>query len=367
MTGKRKVIVAGASGVVGSAVVSRLLADGCAVVAVSRRPPQQSPALPGLSHVPVDLRDRADTRRRLRDIVDATHIVYAALHERPGLVQGWREQEQMRANLEMLTNMLDALRGRTPLAHVTLLQGTKAYGAHLHRIPIPAREDAARDRHDNFYWLQEDLLRERAAQDGWAWTILRPQTVLGGAVGAAMNPVPVLGVFGALCRELRLPFGFPGGRSFPWQASDARIVASAAAWAGRCARAAGETFNITNGEAADWRQLWPDIAAALNLEPAPDRPRRLATFLPQHADVWRAIAERDGLRYTDLGELLGQSHIAADYCFATDLDHTPPPVLVSTIKARQAGFSDCVDTRESLRYWLDLLVARRVLPHPSAH
>ena len=33
-----------------------------------------------------------------------------------------------------------------PLRHVTLLQGTKAYGAHLHPIPIPARERAPRDR-----------------------------------------------------------------------------------------------------------------------------------------------------------------------------------------------------------------------------
>ena len=39
------------------------------------------------------------------------------------------------------------------------------------RIPIPARERAARDDHENFYWLQEDYLRAKAADQGFTWTI----------------------------------------------------------------------------------------------------------------------------------------------------------------------------------------------------
>ena len=53
------------------------------------------------------------------------------------------------------------------LQHVSLLQGTKAYGAHVHPIPVPARERCAARRHANFYWLQEDLLRETSARPGW--------------------------------------------------------------------------------------------------------------------------------------------------------------------------------------------------------
>ncbi len=41
-----------------------------------------------------------------------------------------------------------------------------------------------------------------------------------------------------------------------------------------------------------------------------------------------------------------------------------PPALVSTIKLRQAGFGDCVDTEAMFRSHLARLVERRVLPKP---
>ena len=39
-----------------------------------------------------------------------------------------------------------------------------------------------------------------------------------------------------------------------------------------------------------------------------------------------------------------------------------PPSLVSTIKLRQAGFGDCFDTEDSLRYWFDRMREDRILP-----
>ncbi len=51
------------------------------------------------------------------------------------------------------------------LRHVTIMQGGKAYGVHIHpQIAVPARERWPRDPHENFYWLQEDFLRERQAK-----------------------------------------------------------------------------------------------------------------------------------------------------------------------------------------------------------
>ena len=61
-----------------------------------------------------------------------THLVYAALHERPGLVAGWQEDEQIRTNEAMLRNLFEPLERAAPgLRHVALLQGTKAYGVHV--------------------------------------------------------------------------------------------------------------------------------------------------------------------------------------------------------------------------------------------
>jgi hypothetical protein len=53
----------------------------------------------------------------------------------------------------MMQNCLEPLVETGKLQQVTALQGTKAYGIHLHPMPIPARERFPRDDHPNFYWL----------------------------------------------------------------------------------------------------------------------------------------------------------------------------------------------------------------------
>ena len=352
MTGT--VLVAGASGLVGAAAVESFARSGWDVVALSRRPPQAP-----VRHVRVDLRDPDATAAAVAGLAPS-HLVYTALYEKPGLIPGWRERDQMTTNLTMLRNLLDPL--APGLAHVTLLQGTKAYGVHLHPIPVPARERHPRDDHENFYWLQEDHVRASAARHGFGWTVLRPQVVVGPTHGVAMNLPPVIGVYAAVRRELGLPFGFPGGVGYAAEAVDVRLVADAAVWAATAPAARDQHFNLTNGEAFAWRDLWPALADELGMEPAPDEPVRLAEFLPAHDDVWRRIAEREHLVEHSLTALLGESHHYADYCFAHGATRPPPPAFVSTVKIRRAGFGDCYDTEDSFRHWLRELIRRRVLP-----
>ncbi|WP_433506518.1 NAD-dependent epimerase/dehydratase family protein [Pseudonocardia halophobica] len=354
MSGARRVLVAGASGLVGEAAVESFAEAGWEVVALSRRPPARS-----VRHLAVDLTDAAATAEAVADL-RPSHLVYGALHEKPGLIRGWREQDQMRTNLAMFRALLDPL--APGLEHVTLLQGTKAYGVHLHPIPVPARERSPRDPHENFYWLQEDHLRASAAAHGFAWTILRPQIVVGPTTGVAMNLPPVIGVYAAVRRELGLPFGYPGGAGIASEAVDVRLVGDAALWAATAETARDQHFNLTNGEAFNWRDLWPALADELGMAPAPDEPVRLAEYLPAHADVWRRIAEREGLVEPSLDALLGESHFYADYCFAHGATEARPPALVSTVKVRQAGFGDCYDTEESFRHWMRVLRERKVLP-----
>ncbi|HLU73143.1 MAG TPA: SDR family oxidoreductase [Nonomuraea sp.] len=362
------ILVAGASGVIGQAAVERLLADGMDVVALSRRPPDVDPH-PRLRHLAVDLMDAAACQDVLGRLAGVTHLVYAALFEKPGLMAGWLQEDQMQTNLAMLTNLVEALvrAPRPALRHVSLMQGAKAYGGHVHPPRrIPSREREPRDPHPNFYWLQEDYLRQAADRHGFEITIFRPQMLVGGATGSAMNVVPVIGVYAALCARLGMPFGFPGGRSYVWEAVDARIVAAALSWAMSAPAAWGETFNITNGDVFEWRDLWPAIAAELGVEPAADTPRSLADFLPRHEHVWAEIVRTHGLRPLPLPVLLGQSHHYADKCFAYGSDEPMPPKFLSTVKLRQAGFHDCLDTEDSFRYWLAHLRERRILPakHP---
>jgi nucleoside-diphosphate-sugar epimerase len=357
------VLIVGASGVVGSAALERFLRDDDRdVVAVSRREPEIDAARP-YRHLPVDLRDADACRAAFANLRDVEDVVYTALYEKPGLMPGWNERDHMETNLTMLQAVLDPVMAASPgLEHVSLLQGTKAYGVHLHPIPVPARERLPRDPHENFYWLQEDYLVEKAREHGFAWTIFRPQLIVGSTIGAPMNMIPVIGVYGAICREEGLPFGFPGGVRGVFQTSEARVVAGALWWASTAETARNEHFNVTNGEVCEWRELWPSIAETLGLEPAEDTPRQLSTWLFEHADTWERVVERYDLRRLGLAELLGESHHYSDFIFAYGVEEGPPAVLVSDVKLRAAGFGDVMDTDETFRYWLTKLMERRILP-----
>jgi nucleoside-diphosphate-sugar epimerase len=360
-----RVLIAGASGLVGTAAATAFLDAGWDVVALSRRRPE---LLEGraYTHVAVDLRDASACRHALRAFENVTHVVYAAVHELPGLIPGWTDPVQIETNGRMLGNLLEPLLAAGGLRHVTLLQGAKAYGGHVRPMRVPAREDQPRVEHPNFYWVQEDWLRAAAARHGIAFTILRPQLVVGPNHGVVMNPIPVIGVYAALRRAEGLPFSFPGGPDWVWEAVDARLVGRAALWAARAPGAVNETFNVTNGEAFLWRDLWPAMAATLGAEPGPDEPLSLATYLPAREAIWRDVVARHGLRDIALGELLGESHHYTDLCFAFGADRAPAPVFLSTVKIRQAGFGECFDTEASVCHWLEDLIARRILPPRDA-
>jgi nucleoside-diphosphate-sugar epimerase len=360
----KKVVIAGASGIIGQAAVRQFLDSGWEVVGVSRRPPDAL-GHARLEHLAVDLRDAEACAAAFADL-GATHLVYAALYEKPGLVAGWEEGDQMQTNLGMFENLLEPLSRDGALVHATVFQGTKAYGSHLHDIPIPAKESQPRDPHPNFYWLQEDHLREVAPERGFAFTILRPQMVSGGAVGVAMNVLPAVGAYAAICAKLGEPCGFPGGPAFVWECSDVRLVARACEWAARSPVAAGETYNVTNGDVFSWRDLWPGWMETLGVEAGPDKPVALAEFLIANEAAWDEIVAENDLQPPDLGEMLGESAHMADYCFAYGQTGQPRAKFISTIKIRQAGFADCMDTDEAFRYWLQDMVDRKVFPDKTA-
>jgi nucleoside-diphosphate-sugar epimerase len=361
-----KVLIAGASGVIGSAAVEHFARQpGWSVTGVSRRRPDVADGL-AFDHLSIDLTDAHACRTQTSAFPDVTHVVFAALFEKPGLVQGWYEADQMATNLAMMRNLMDPLLpAASGLRHVSVLQGTKAYGAHVHRLAIPARENAPRDPHDNFYWLQEDYIRAAAKGAPWTFTLWRPQVVFGAAQGVAMNLIPVLGAYAAICRELGLPFHCPGEAGNIIEAVDADLIARALHWAAEAPAARGETFNITNGDVMVWENVWPAIARAVGLQPAFGRPLSLARFLPAHADVWDRIVARHHLRPISMAALVGESHHYADLLFSWGAKQTPASTLVSTIKLRQSGFGDCVDTEVMFAHWLGVLAERGVIPRPG--
>ena len=361
--GRKTMLVVGASGVVGRAALEHFgqLADWD-VIGVSRRAPQ---GVDGARLVSLDLLDTDRCADEFATMPAVTHVIYAALSEAPGLVSGWRDREQMQRNLTMLRNVLEPLcRSATSLEHISLLQGTKAYGVHLEVTPVPARERWPRHPHENFYFLQEDHLRERQRDGGgWTFTIWRPQVVYGESFASPMNLIPAIGVYGAILRARGEPLAFPGGATGLTEAIDADLLADAFEWATRAPAASNETFNITNGDVFSWRDTWPAIADSLGMSVGPDVPLSLAVEMPRRADEWAAIVDRHRLRSPrSLDEFVGDSFVYADMLFHYGSDVVRPPALVSTIKLRQAGFGGCIDTEAMFRKWFDRFRERRLLP-----
>lgn len=355
----RKLLVAGALGVVGRAVVERFAPRrDLQVVGLARRAPDFAPEATWVS---ADLRDAEATRRALAPHRDATHLVYAALNEQPELVQGWRDAGNAALNTRMLQHTLQALDG-APLRHVSLLQGTKAYGVHTGRpMRVPAREaDALRD-HTNFYFDQQDLLEQHAARTGCAWTAWRPQIVLGVALGSAMNPVAALGAYAAIQRERGLPLQPVGHPHLLTECTDARLIAAAVEWSWGAPQAHGRAFNIANGDVIVWATLWPRLARHFGMALGEPSPERLREAMPAQAGLWRRLAEREGLRVPELDTLIGLSWQYAEATFAARRP-LPVPPLVSTVQLRQAGFGECIDTEECIVQHLASMQARGYLP-----
>ncbi len=344
------VLVIGASGVIGSAVVRHLAGrKGVTVIAAARRP--EAPSADNVVAMPVDLTGAAaPDADPLRTV---THLVYCAYVDAPG----WKAQNEPNAKL-FAAALSFAERHCPGLRHVTLLQGMKAYGSHLGPFKTPAKESDPRIPKPHFYYDQEDELVARSAKRGWGWSVLRPHVVIGPARRSPLNLAVVLAVYGALCRARGEALTFPGPEAAfdaVYQATDAGLLARAVEWAGSEPRAAGEVFNITNGDFFRWRHLWPAIATAMDLQPGPARPVHLSETMVGTDTIWERLVSVHGLEPNRLDNLV--SWTFADYVF-----HTAHDVMADTLKCRQAGFLAFAESEKVIVDRLTELRAMRIVP-----
>lgn len=359
----KTVLVVGASGLVGSAAIRQFCSQSdWKVIGISRH---RAILNCDYDFYSTDLLDPKSISHAVQQMSEIHLVIYAALFEMPDLASGWRSEQQMQTNQQMLENFFEAFSNKaSALEQVILLQGGKAYGAHLGMLSVPARESTPRVEHANFYWLQEDYLRSIQQLAAWSLTIFRPQIVFGDALNAAMNLVPAIGVYGAILKNQDRPLDFPGGPPVLLEAIDADLLAEAFVWAAVCDEAKNETFNISNGDVFVWENVWPTIAEALAMEVGDKVPCLLAESLPVRADEWHAIVVKHGLAAPGMMEFVGKGFQYADVLFATRVKESPAPKLLSTIKIRQAGFHRCMDTEDMLRKWIGIFQQRKLLPSP---
>jgi nucleoside-diphosphate-sugar epimerase len=231
---RKTVLVVGASGLVGYAAMKHFSGyPDCEVIAVSRRRPDKTF---GAQFVGVDLTNVHSCYEVFGGLRDVTHVIYAALYERPDLIEGWRDAAQIAVNDRMLRNLMEPLeRAARDLVHVSLLQGTKAYGSHVLPMKVPAREGRSEMREQpNFYWNQEDYLREKQSGKGWCFSIFRPVLVVGYSQGSAMNVIPAIGAYAAILKEAKQPLHYPGGPTSCGPGGRCRFAGAMHGVGGRC-------------------------------------------------------------------------------------------------------------------------------------
>ena len=294
-----------------------------------------------------------DVRREIGKLNNVTHIVFGAYVEKRDAV------ERTEVNVALVKNLLDVVEATSPsLQHVTLYQGSKAYGADLGPFKTPAREEDPRLMPPNFYYDQEDLLRTRQQGKSWHWTVLRPEGTSGFGLGNPMNVGMSIAIYATISKELGLPLRFPGTEKsyrILYNITYAKILAEATAWAGLSETARNEIFNIANGDYFRWQHVWPQIAAMFDMPVADPVPAPLAVYMADKGPVWDAIVRKYGLRPVSYDQV--SSWAFADVIFGLEYD-----TILSTIKARRAGFHDCLGTAEMFEDLFTELRRERIIP-----
>lgn len=348
-------LIVGASGIAGQALATLLRDRGWGVAGLARTPP----AMDGITPVAADLTDASGLTSALASL-RPTHLFFTAWSRQP------TEAENIRVNAAMVRNVLDAVRPSGTLQHAALVTGLKHYLGPFEAYATgaspetPFRETQPRLDVPNFYYAQEDELFAAAARDQFTWSVHRAHTIIGRAVGNAMNMGSTLATYAVICRETGRPFRFPGSAT-QWTGltdmTDAGVLAEHLAWASTTPVAADQAFNIVNGDIFRWSWMWGRVASWFGIEAVPfdGTVRPLETEMANDAPVWREIAARYGLAEPDLGRLASPWHTDADL-------GRPVEVVTDMSKSRMLGFTAYKPSDQAFFDLFESMRADRLIP-----
>ncbi|MGE3991882.1 SDR family oxidoreductase [Pseudorhodoplanes sp.] len=343
----RVALVAGARGHVGSQLTALLAADESWQVLTLGR------SAGGSDHISSDLLS-GDLDAALSRIPPVTHIFYCvrAPHNESG-------RENVADNLAMLQRLVTAGEKASPvLEHIHIVEGGKWYGAHLGPYKTPAEEDDPRHQGENFYHAQEDWLREKQPRAEWSWSASRPSFVCSVTPGQGRNMVSTLGAYAVLCRELNIPFDFPGTeRSFHslTEITDSGLLARAIVFLATEPAARNQAFNVTNGDWFRWSEIWDELADYFGAVRGSCRPSPMKVWAEDKEPVWQAIVARYGLNPLKLSQIANWGF--ADFFIGQDYD-----VASSVDKIRECGFQNRCDSRSEILMILKKYRELRLLP-----
>jgi nucleoside-diphosphate-sugar epimerase len=291
--------------------------------------------------------------------IDISHVFFTTWSRQD------TEAQNCAVNGAMLLNTLVALGRTTQLAHVALVTGLKHYLGPFEAYAVsppetPFRETYGRLPSLNFYYEQEDLLFAEAERQGFTWTVHRPHTLIGYALGNAMNMGVTLAIYGSICRAAGEPFVFPGS---PEQLNgvtditDARLLGRHLIWSSTAPGARNQAFNTVNGDVFRWRQMWPRLAEDLGVEPAeyPGTPTPLDGRMDHADEVWARLVKEHGLAPHRASELASWWHTDADLGRQVE-------TFADMSKSRALGFLEFQDSTRSFLDLFERLREERIIP-----
>ena len=120
-------------------------------------------------------------------------------------------------------------------------------------------------------------------------------------------------------------------------------------------RCANQAFNVVNGDAPRWAELWPQFARMLGVDAGVPRALSLTQYMADKAPVWDAIVARHRLRPTLLDRIALWDY--GDYVFRPAWD-----IMSAMNKARRCGFDERVDTVEMFERVFANYREQRIIP-----
>lgn len=350
-------LIVGATGITGSNLAQELINAGWETYGLSRNP---NTNIVDLKPVAVDLLESESLKAALHDILP-THVFFTTWMRKD------TEAENIRVNGLMVKNLLEVLSPKASVRHVALVTGLKhylgpfdAYAKEGFLPETPLRESHPRLEMENFYYAQEDEVYAAANRDGFSWSIHRPHTVIGKAVGNAMNMGTTLAVYASICKETGRKFIWPGSAA-QWNGisdvTDAKILAKHLHWAAVTDVAKNQAFNVVNGDVFRWSTLWYKLADYFGIEAVgfDSNIKPLENEMSNFQETWAAIAKKYQLKEENLRRLSSAWH--------TDLDlGRPIEVMTDMGKSRKLGFLEYQDTEDTFIQLFEELRQSRLIP-----
>ncbi|KAF3391200.1 hypothetical protein DPV78_010939 [Talaromyces pinophilus] len=410
-------IVAGANGISGDYMLQVLCESPerwTKIYALSRRPPNKNwPA--HVKHISVDFLDSPEKiaeQLRLHE-VKADYIFFFAYIQPPPKEGGsiWSAVEDLvRVNKQLLVNFLEAQTLNKSIPKRILLQlGAKYYGLHLGPAKLPLEESDPRVLlEQNFYYSQEDCLKDFAQKHNIGWNTTRPAFIPGAVTDASMDLCFALGIYATVQKYLNQPLVYPAGFK-SWtnvqNLSSAATNCYLAEWAVLTGAAENQSFNAIDGAPFTWESFWPQLADRFGLPwTGPDLSESASTQYhdvpfasydppprgygplskaqakftltewakrPEVAEAWRKIAKDNDLRDKELRDpdrifgfidvllLIPYPAVYRRFHFTS---HFLTYFRSSVTKLRKLGYFGFVDTNESIIEALECLVGLRMIP-----